>query len=140
MYLAADLVVRMLPARAADRLGVGLARLAFAARVPARARLLENLARLLAPGTDLESVAREAFENFALSFTDFLRLGHGDGGRLASVVEVHGGEHLAAARSSGRGVIVLSAHLGNWELGAAWLAAGGTPVHLVARAHPSPWV
>jgi Kdo2-lipid IVA lauroyltransferase/acyltransferase len=139
-YLVADLLVRLLPARAADRLGVALARLAFAARVPARARLLENLSRLLGPGADVESVGREAFENFALSFADFLRLGHDGGGRLAESVEVHGAEHLAAARSSGRGVIVLSAHLGNWELGAAWLAAGGPPVHLVARPHPSPWV
>jgi hypothetical protein len=45
-YLAADLIVRMLPARAADGLGVGIARLAFALRVPARARLAENHARL----------------------------------------------------------------------------------------------
>jgi KDO2-lipid IV(A) lauroyltransferase len=141
-YLAADLLVRMLPARAADRLGVGIARLAFALRVPARARLEENLSRLLErkPGPPLEAVAREAFDNFARSFTDFLRLGHAPPGDLAGAVEVHGAEHLEAARTSGRGVILLSAHLGNWELGAAWLAAGGTPVHLVARAHPSPWV
>ena len=142
MYVAADLIVRSLPARAADGLGVGIARLAFALRVPARARLEENLARLLErePGPALEAMAREAFDNFALSFTGFLRLGHAPPGQLAGAVEVHGAEHLEAARASGRGVILLSAHLGNWELGAAWLAAGGTPVHLVARPHPSPWV
>jgi KDO2-lipid IV(A) lauroyltransferase len=142
MYLAADLIVRLLPARAADGLAMGIARLAFALRVPARARLEENLARLLErePDPALEAVAREAFDNFARSFTDFLRLGHAPPGGLAGAVEVHGAEHLKAARGSGRGVILLSAHLGNWELGAAWLAAGGAPIHLVARAHPSPWV
>jgi KDO2-lipid IV(A) lauroyltransferase len=142
LYLAADLIVRTLPARAADRLGVGIARLAFSLRVPARARLEENLARLLErePGPPLEAIAREAFDNFARSFTDFLRQGHSLPGGLTAAVEVHGAEHLAAARASGRGVILLSAHLGNWELGAAWLATGGAPVHLVARAHPSPRV
>jgi Kdo2-lipid IVA lauroyltransferase/acyltransferase len=142
MYLAADLVVRTLPAGAADRLAIGFARLAFALRVPARARLEENLARLLEPGTGppLEATAREAFDNFALSFTGFLRLGHAPRARWIGTVEVHGAEHLEAARASGRGVILLSAHLGNWELGAAWLAADGTPVHLVARPHASPWV
>jgi lauroyl/myristoyl acyltransferase len=141
-YLAADLLVRLLPAAVAERLAVAIARLAFALRVPARTRLVENLARLLGdePGPALESMAREAFENFARSFVDFLRLGHVPPGAVSGALEVHGAEHLAAARASGRGVILLSAHLGNWELGAAWLAAGGTPVHLVARAHPSPRV
>lgn len=138
-YAIADLLVRLLPARTAERLGVGLARLAFAARLPARARLEQNLARLLDRPADREvqALAREAFDNFALSFVDFLRLGHAPPERLADVVEVHGAEHLEAARASGRGVILLSVHLGNWELGAAWLAAGGTPVHLVARPHRS---
>jgi KDO2-lipid IV(A) lauroyltransferase len=142
LYLAADLIVRFLRPRTADGLAVGIARLAFALRVPARRRLEENLGRLLdrEPGPLLEATAREAFDNFALSFTGFLRLGNATPGQLAKAVEVHGAEHLEAARTSGRGVILISAHLGNWELGAAWLAAGGTPVHLVARAHPSPWV
>ena len=142
LYLAADLLVRLLPARTADGLAVWIARRAFALRVPARARLEQNLAHLLEcePGPQLQAVAGEAFDNFALSFTDFLRLGHAPPGRLAEAVEVHGAEHLEAARASRRGVILLSAHLGNWELGAAWLAAGGTPLHLVARPHPSPWV
>ena len=142
LYLAADLMVRMLPARAAEGLAMGIARLTFALRVPARARLQENLSRLLErePGLPLEDVARDAFDNFARSFTEFLRLGHAPPGELAGAIEVHGAEHLEAARASGRGVILLSAHLGNWELGAAWLAAGGAPVHLVARAHPSPLV
>jgi Kdo2-lipid IVA lauroyltransferase/acyltransferase len=139
LYLAADLVARLVPARVADGLAVGIARLCFALGVPARARLEENLARLLGrrPGPELEAMAGEAFDNFALSFTEFLRAGHTPHERLTEAVEVHGAEHLEAARRSGRGVIVLSAHLGNWELGAAWLAAGGMPIHLVARPHPS---
>jgi KDO2-lipid IV(A) lauroyltransferase len=142
LYLAADALVRILPSQVADRLGIGVARIAFALRVPARARLEENLGRLLQRTSRrrVRTVAREAFENFALTFTDFLRLGHAEPRLLAEGVEVHGAEHLEAARRSGRGVILLSAHLGSWERGAAWLAAGGTTVHLAARPHPSPWV
>src|SRR5512143_1651377 len=141
-YQLADLLVRLLPRRAADRLGIALARLAFAARLPARGHLERNLARLLGrrDGPGLEALARSSFDHFALTFTDFLRLGHGDPARLAGAIEVHGAEHLEAARASGRGVILVSAHLGNWELGAAWLAAQGPRVNLVARPHPSPWV
>jgi lauroyl/myristoyl acyltransferase len=37
-------------------------------------------------------------------------------------------------------VIVLSAHLGSWEWGAAWLASRGGTLSVVARPHPHPWV
>lgn len=139
LYLIADAVTRLLPRGAADRLGRGIARLVFGLHVPARAQLESNLRRLLGPGHEAEVVptARAAFENFALSLTDFLRLGRGDYRHLEGLIEVQGAEHLAAARSSGRGVILLSAHLGSWELGAAWLAGTGAPVHMVARPHPS---
>jgi lauroyl/myristoyl acyltransferase len=36
-------------------------------------------------------------------------------------LRVRGGRHLRAALALGRGCVVLSAHLGNWELGASWL-------------------
>ncbi len=142
LYAAADLLVRFLPARVADGLGVWVARLAFVLRVPARSRLEENLARMTGSGSgrEVQGMAREAFANFGLTFVDVLRLGHLSPARLAQAIEVHGAEHLRAARASGRGVILLSAHVGNWELGAAWLACGGPPLHLVARPHPSPWV
>ncbi len=41
--------------------------------------------------------------------------------------------HLDAALASGRGVVALSAHLGNWEVLGAALASRGYPVSVVAR-------
>src|SRR6185503_10018357 len=141
-YLTVDLVVRVLPAPLADGCATGCARLLFALRPPARTRLEANLARLdpaLAPARR-RALARQAFEHFALSLLDVVRLGRLDSRTLDDAIEVRGAEHLERARASGRGVIVLSAHLGNWERGAAWLAARGTPVHVVSRPHPDPWV
>jgi lauroyl/myristoyl acyltransferase len=175
-YLAADLAVRTLPSRAADGMARGMARLAFALRVPARRRLESNLARLMrvdatragpAPGTPhprardgssasdagrtkiattpgpaaaVRSQARASFEHFALALADFLRLSRMPRPALDSAIELRGGEHLDAARASGRGVIVLSAHTGNWEWGAAYLAGRVKRVRVAARSHPSPWV
>lgn len=134
-WLAAG-VVRWLPARVADALGVLAARLSFAMRPPARRALEANLARLLGPDARIREAAREAFEQFALAFTDFLRLERSDPGCERDLV-VHGREHLDAARASGRGVILISAHLGNWERGAAWIASQGPALHVVARPHRS---
>jgi len=141
-YLIADLGVRLLPAPLADRLARLLARAWFAARPRARRTLERNLARVV-PGAAPErrrAAAAAAFEHFAVTITDFLRLGRLDPQALDRAVEVRGAHHLAAARAAGRGVIVLSAHLGNWEWGAAFLAANGPRLHLLARPHPSRWV
>jgi KDO2-lipid IV(A) lauroyltransferase len=137
-YLAADLVVRALPEPMTNGLARLLGRFVFALGVPARRRLESNLARLHpgAPARVREQACR-SFERFALSVADFLRLGHMRPEHIAGRVVVRGREHLEAARASGRGVIVLSAHVGNWEWGAAYLAADGTPLHIAAQPHGS---
>ncbi len=80
-------------------------------------------------------MTRAAFEHFSLSFVDFLRLDCMAPADLRRSVRVEGEAHLRAAMASGRGVVVLSAHLGNWEWGAAFLGALGVPIHLAARPH-----
>jgi KDO2-lipid IV(A) lauroyltransferase len=140
-YLSADLCVQWLPTRTVDGAARALARLLHALRPPARRNLEDNLARWMphAPPAALRNWTRQAFEHFALSLTDFLRQSR-PGRDETGQVEVRGRHHLEWARSTGRGVIVLSAHLGSWERGAAYLAARGLPLHVVARPHPSPWV
>lgn len=42
------------------------------------------------------------------------------------------------AHAKGRGVILVTGHLGNWELGAAYLAARGVPLDVIARRMSNP--
>ena len=140
-YLVADLGVRALPPRLADAIARAIARLAYEFRVPARPALEANLTGLArVPRRRRDALARRAFEHFAVSFVDFLRLGHLPASALAATVEIRGRHHLERARRGGRGVILLSAHVGNWEWGAAFLASQGTPLHVLARPHASRWV
>ena len=141
-YLLADLLARLLPSRGAEVLAVWMARTAFALRHPTREVLERNLARTHPRLTSRErsAIARRSFEQFARSLAEFLRLGHGARSSLEGRIRVRGRRHLAAARRAGRGVIVLSAHAGNWEWGAAYLAASGRRLHVIARPHPSAWV
>jgi KDO2-lipid IV(A) lauroyltransferase len=135
-YLIADLLVRALPGRLADRIAVLLARGAFALRLPARRAAEANLARLTGAAPEhARLLARRSFEHFALGLVDLSRLGRLGSAGLDHAMQVHGAEHLETARASGRGVIVLSAHLGSWERGAAWLASRAPRVHLAARRH-----
>jgi len=140
-YRTANALARVLPAPIADPLAVVLARMAFALRLPARRALEGNLARLLPgiPPAETRRRARASFENFSLAFARFLRrTAPVPGPTRDTAVVVHGSGHLERARASGRGVIVLSAHLGDWEGGAAFLAAQGLAMHIAARPHAHP--
>jgi KDO2-lipid IV(A) lauroyltransferase len=132
-YRAASIAASVLPAPASDRLARTLAGLAFLARVPARRALERNLAVALpeAGARERARCARAGFDCFALGFARFLR--EREGPRPDATIV--GRRHLELARSRGRGVILLSAHLGDWERGAALVAAQGLKVHLAARAH-----
>ena len=45
---------------------------------------------------------------------------------------------LEAARAEGKGIICVTGHIGNWELGGAYVAARGVPVDAVARHMSNP--
>ena len=87
----------------------------------------------------LHALARENFLNFAKYLVDFFHFMGIDPSRLNRLIEpTELWNTLDALRVRGKGVIILSAHLGNWELGAAWVAARGYPIHAVALQHPDP--
>jgi lauroyl/myristoyl acyltransferase len=104
--------------------------------VPARGALERNLARVEPfDRAALRRRSRQTFEQFGLVVTDFLRLGRTSPADLERSVTLHGGEHLERARRLGRGCIVVSVHAGCWERGAAFLAARGVPLRVLARPH-----
>ena len=57
---------------------------------------------------------------------------------LALVSEVTGWGVVEEAMRLGRGVILVTGHLGNWELGGAYLAARGIPVDAIVRHMANP--
>ena len=89
----------------------------------------------------LRSLARENFLNFAkyvLDFFHFLSLPPERAHRLIDFGNVT--EILDALLAQGKGVIFVSAHFGNWELGAAALAQSGYKFNAVALWQPNPRV
>jgi KDO2-lipid IV(A) lauroyltransferase len=52
--------------------------------------------------------------------------------------EFKGEEILQTALAKGKGVILLSAHLGNWEFGSIFLRSRNYPLNLVALGHNAP--
>lgn len=83
----------------------------------------------------LQEMAREVFKNFAKYLVDFFRFTKIDKDYIARFVRLEGLERIDAARARGKGAILLSAHIGNWELGGAALSLSGYPVSAVVLTH-----
>ncbi|HEY2064425.1 MAG TPA: lysophospholipid acyltransferase family protein [Gemmatimonadaceae bacterium] len=57
---------------------------------------------------------------------------------LAMFERVEGWEIVERAIAHGRGVLFVTGHLGNWELGGSYIAARGVPIEAVARRMQNP--
>jgi KDO2-lipid IV(A) lauroyltransferase len=79
---------------------------------------LEGRALDRAVAATFSSYGRYWLEAFRLPSQDLLTL---DGDRF----RIDGRDHVDKALAGGKGVVVGTPHLGNWDLGAAWFAAQG---------------
>ncbi|MBI3321871.1 MAG: lysophospholipid acyltransferase family protein [Candidatus Omnitrophica bacterium] len=114
--------------RIAERLSDGWARMSASDRQTVHA----NLSLIL--GAPLPREARliqEVFRNFGRYLVEFFTIHR----VLNPDVRVEGYDHLLEAARSRRGTIVLTGHLGNWELGGVLLQRMGFPISVVALPH-----
>ncbi len=144
LYRAGAGLARALPRPVAVALARGVA-VFFRALSPARrAAVRSNLARLRpeAGARALDRLVAATYAAFAESLIDAWRLdlrpGHTGGDGETCTVE--GADALRALLAGGRGVVLWSAHFGNWELAAAALAREGFDVAALARPHADPGV
>ncbi len=103
---------------------------------------LRNLAAAFPDRTpaEIEAIASACAENFGSVLFDFLAATRLSRERLLESVEITGGEHYLSSVARGNGVFLLSAHFGNWEIGA--LAAGllARPIASVVRPLDNPYL
>ncbi len=84
---------------------------------------------------EISSIAEGVFMNFCKYLVDFFRLPLVDDDYIKKNIKIEGIEYLDDSLKQGRGVILVSAHLGNWELGGSILAKLGYNVSAVALSH-----
>ncbi len=131
------------PASWAYALGEGAARLAYALdgrhRRIAEDNLTQALGGELAKG-QVAALARAVFANLGRTVVDVARSGRLlQSGALAGS-RVQGMDRLLAARGRGKGVLIITAHFGPWELLPLMAALRYEPIHVVARPMDNPWV
>ena len=114
-------------------------RLTFVVLWRYRKRMAENVAAGFAAELptlqEQKRLVRAAWDNFARAVYETIAAVHSSKEVIRSTVAVEGEEFLQQALAKGRGVIALSAHLGNFTLMGACLWAAGYPFSVVVK-HP----
>lgn len=88
---------------------------------------------------DIERIARETYAQLGRTSVETAILPAYNAAEIVSLFEdVQGWSIIEERLARGKGLILVTGHLGNWELGGAYLAARGVPIDVVARHMANP--
>ncbi|MDD5465115.1 MAG: lysophospholipid acyltransferase family protein [Candidatus Omnitrophica bacterium] len=87
------------------------------------------------PDKELRKISKQVFRNFAKYLVDFFRFEKLNLGYIDRNIKLENMHYFDQALAKGRGAVVLTAHLGNWELGGVVIALLGYPFWVVALPH-----
>ncbi len=139
--LAAVAALRTVSWRTASNIGASLGALAYRPFGIRRGVTERQIAAAFPEYSreQVHDVARRSYESLGRTFIETSVLpGTPRQGVLDRFERVDGWEHWETANALGKGVIFVTGHLGNWELGGAYIAARGVPFDAVTRGMANP--
>ena len=101
-----------------------------------RKAVQNNLRSILPNSSNVSVHAREVFRNFGRYLVEFFKMDKMlDEQFIKNHIQINGVEHLDDVLKKGKGGVIVSAHIGNWELGAVLVSVLGYPLMVVALPH-----
>jgi KDO2-lipid IV(A) lauroyltransferase len=141
LFRLAILLTRPLPLRLGYWFGERVALICYWVIFPRHRKALNaNLAHVLQrdDAVTVSTVARASFRNFGKYVVDFIHFPVMTRDEVRGRLRFDQWDELEATRASGRGVIIVTMHFGNWDLGAAALAAYDFPINAIAETFAYP--
>lgn len=131
-------LVRRIPVRLGRRIAEAAADIYWRCNQQRRQTVIQNLQPVLAKSkTDAVILSRLLFRQFAVKLYDLWL--YETGAPVESMIsDISGWEQIAAAQARGRGTLLVTTHVGNWELGAPLLASRGLSLSVVTLLEPDP--
>ena len=83
-------------------------------------------------------IARATFRNLGQHLVDFSHVYQLTPQKFATMCHIEGLDHVKTLLQRGRGLLILSAHFGSWELASAVALCLTTPMHVIVRPLDSP--
>ncbi len=139
--LALGYAMRPLPRRSRLALGRTLGSIVFSVDKKHQAVTIKNLNTAFDSTKSAEekyAIARGTFRHFGAMLFELLALGKPSRRKIEKIVEFEGLENYERARAAGRGVLLVAAHFGNWEIHAIAHAYRLGPIAVVARLQDNP--
>ncbi len=132
----------MLPGGAARAAGVAIGWIAYFGLGRLRRVGERNLLLAFPQKTEAERerILRAEYRNLGLLLAEFCLMPRYSAAQASEFIRYEGLEHFVAARERGKGVLVLTGHLGAWELSSFYHSLMGMPMGMVIRRLDNPLV
>ncbi len=133
--------LRLLPRQAAIVIMRLLGRTIFVLIKSRRERTLQHLNKAYGhekSAKEINRIARQVYLNISTCAADAIRIPQIMEKGLDRLITIEGREHLDRITENGQGAILLTAHFGNWELIAAWIATNGYKLKVVGAPNHDP--
>jgi Kdo2-lipid IVA lauroyltransferase/acyltransferase len=129
------LVLGMLPRAWARAVGAGIGWIAWRFAGGLRRTGRRNLEMALPEKSrpEREAILRTMFRTLGWQMAEFCQMSRYTVERASELIRYEGLDHYLAARAKGKGVLVLTGHLGAWELSSFYHSLRGMPMALVIR-------
>lgn len=133
---------KILPRSIGRAAGVLVSRFAYAALGRLRRVGLRNLELAFPelPVDERVALLKAEYRNLGWLLAEFCKMPTYSRDRASRFIRYDGLEHYLAARDRGKGVLVLTGHLGAWELSSFYHSLAGYPMGLVIRRLDNPLV
>lgn len=134
------LFARSLPMKAADVCGAALGRMVGRLWTRRAQIARDNLRRAFPDWNEarINQVSKAVFANFGRTTFEILRISTSTPRTLMSEVEAPSMDFMENAQNGGKGAILMSGHIGNWELLVGYLRARGYPIDVVVKPMRNP--
>jgi KDO2-lipid IV(A) lauroyltransferase len=137
LYKIGQFIALYLPLKIAYKLAEFVSDLHYMVADQDRLAVKENLKAIFPEKSEREisRIRIRMFRNFAKYLVDFFRFSKIDNEYTKRNIRLENIHYIDEALSKGKGAIILSAHIGNWELGSVVVAILGYPLWVVALPH-----
>lgn len=138
----AIIISRFIPLSAKRAIVTGLARLGYYLLLKHKLIVFHNLTRAFPEKSpdEILKIAKASYASFALVVAEFSEILYMNKDNLSQWINIKGLDHYTEACRKGKGVLLFSAHFGNWEMGNAALAITTKPLIFIYRVLDSPFL